>query len=75
MERMTMDLTRDEARLLAEHLKIYLKHLDAELARTERYQLQHALAREARVLESIFQRLDDAVAAATTPSGVAPARP
>lgn len=63
MAAMTLDLTSDEARLLVEHLQIYLRHVDAELARTERYQLQHALARQERVLETIFQRLSDAVQA------------
>lgn len=69
---MTLDLTPDEARLLVEHFKIYLRHVDAELARTDRYQLQHALAREERVLESIFQRLSDAVTANAAPAGARP---
>ncbi|HWO10037.1 MAG TPA: hypothetical protein VNN80_11175 [Polyangiaceae bacterium] len=65
---MTFDLTPDEAQLLVEHLKIYLRHLDTELSRTDRYQLQHALAREERTLESVWQRLSEAVAATTAES-------
>ena len=65
---MTLDLTPDEARLLVDHLRIYLRRLDTELARTDRYQLQHALAREERMLESVWQRLSQAVAATPAPS-------
>lgn len=58
---MTIELTPDEARLLVDHLRIYLEHLDKEVAHTDRYQLQHALARDERALTSIFARLKDAV--------------
>jgi hypothetical protein len=58
---MTIELTPDEARLLVDHLKIYLDHLDKEVAHTDRYELQHALARDERGLTSIFARLNAAV--------------
>jgi hypothetical protein len=69
---MTLDLTMDEARLLVTHLQRYLRHLDGELARTDRYELQHTLAREERILESIFQRLSDAVAVAPADTSASP---
>lgn len=66
---MTFDLTPAEARLLVEHLRIYLERLDTELARADRYQLQHALAREGRMLESVCDRLSEAVGPPPAPSG------
>lgn len=71
---MTFELSPDEARLLLEHMKIYLRHVDTELSRTDRYQLQHALAREERTLESIVERLSQVLAGAAGQSRAAPDR-
>ena len=54
------ELSSDEARLLLEHLAAHLKHLDAELVRTDQHDLQHALAAEVRSLQAIEERLSHA---------------
>lgn len=63
---MMLDLSMDEGRLLATHLQRYLKHVDAELVRTDKYELQHALAREERTLEGILDRLRESLARASS---------
>jgi hypothetical protein len=41
-----LDLTEEERNLLAIHLDRHIDHLDAELIRTDRRELQRALASE-----------------------------
>jgi len=54
----TLDLSPQEIQLLATHLVRYVDHLDAELVRTDKHELQHALAREIEALRSIARRLE-----------------
>lgn len=56
----TLDLSPQEIQLLATHLVRYVDHLDAELVRTDKHELQHALAREIEALRSIARRLESA---------------
>ena len=56
----TLDLSPQEIQLLATHLVRHVAHLDAELVRTDKPDLQHALAREIEVLRSIARRLESA---------------
>ena len=55
---LTFDLSPEEQQLLATHLARYIGHLDAELVRTEKHDLQHALAREIEQLRTILRRLE-----------------
>lgn len=52
-----LDLSPEEARLLALHLDRHLHRLDADLVRTDQHQLQHALALEIAALQGIEERL------------------
>jgi len=52
-----LELSVDEARLLAAHLGQHIKRLDAELVRTDKHDLQHALAREIEALQGVEDRL------------------
>lgn len=52
-----LELSLQEARLLALHLGRHLKHLDAELVRTDKHDLQHSLAREIETLQTVEDRL------------------
>ena len=54
----TIDLSSEEQTLLAVHLDRHLHHLDAELVRTEKHDLAHALAREIEQLRAIVRRLE-----------------
>ena len=54
----TIDLSPEEQTLLAVHLDRHLHHLDAELVRTEKHDLAHALAREIEQLRAIVRRLE-----------------
>ena len=56
-----LELSSDEARLLVEHLSQHLRHLDAELVRTDKHELQHALAREIETLQVVLTRLSTTV--------------
>ena len=67
----TLELTESETRLLATHLERHLEHLDAELVRTDKHELQHALAREIEVLRSIVGRLAAGRGAAAAGRGMA----
>jgi len=54
----TIDLSSEERQLLLSHLHRHIAHLDAELVRTEKHDLAHALAREIEQLRAIARRLD-----------------
>ena len=70
-----LQLTDDEARLLASHLSWHLRQLDAELIRTDKHELQHALAVETEEIRHLVDRLRVAVPEPTTvPAGSATAR-
>lgn len=51
-------LSADEVELLAAHLRRHLDQVDKELIRTERHQLQHAIALELKALEAVLSRLE-----------------
>lgn len=53
----SFELSPEEQRLLKTHLDRYLVHLDAELVRTEKHDLAHALAHEIEQLRAIERRL------------------
>lgn len=52
-----LELTDAEARLLIMHLVRYLEHLDQELVRTDKHDLQHRLALEIEELQGVASRL------------------
>ncbi len=52
-----LQLSDEEARLLAAHLSWHLRQLDAELVRTDRRELQHALAAEAEKIRGLANRI------------------
>lgn len=54
----TLELSDSETQLLATHLARYVEHLDAELVRTDKHDLQHALAREIDGLRALLRRLE-----------------
>ena len=54
---MTLELTDDDARQLRELLEDYLPDLKREVARTDVYALQHAMARRQELCERILARL------------------
>jgi hypothetical protein len=53
----SIELSSEERRLLKGHLDRYLTALDAELDRTEKHDLAHALAREIEQLRAIERKL------------------
>jgi hypothetical protein len=57
-----LTLTPEEARLLLRHLTQRLEHLDAELVRTDKRELQHALALEIDALRTLTERIRAAAA-------------
>ncbi|MBK9000569.1 MAG: hypothetical protein IPM35_33020 [Myxococcales bacterium] len=52
-----LNLSPQEARLLVLHLDRHLHRLDADLVRTDKHELQHALAQEIAALQGIEERL------------------
>jgi hypothetical protein len=54
----TIALSSEERQLLLSHLRHHIRHLDAELVRTEKHELAHALAREIEQLRAIVLRLE-----------------
>jgi hypothetical protein len=55
-----LQLSTEEARLLALHLERYTAHLDAELVRTDKRELQKELSAEIARLREIRDRLEAA---------------
>ena len=53
-----LSLSQDEVELLAAHLGRHLDQVDKELIRTEKHQLQHAIALESKALEAVLLRLE-----------------
>jgi hypothetical protein len=54
---MTLDLSYDEARLLKVQLERRIGELDGELVRTDKHELQHALALDIDKLRAVEARL------------------
>jgi hypothetical protein len=63
---MNLTLTEDEARFLKQQLLREIKEVDRELVRTDKHDLQHAIARDADKLRVIASRIDQLLAAAGT---------
>lgn len=57
-ERATLQLTAEELPLLVNHLRRHLEQVAQELVRTDNPTLQHAIARELKVLEGVMARLE-----------------
>jgi hypothetical protein len=55
---MKLELSGEELTVLVAHLKRHLDQVDKELVRTDNPRLQHAIAREVRVLEGVVARLE-----------------
>ncbi len=54
---MQLELTSHEATLLKRQLTRHLETLERDLVRTDKYELQHALARDVESLHAIESRL------------------
>lgn len=52
------EMSDDELTLLATHLRRHLDQVDQELVRTDNPTLQHAIAREVKILEGVMRRLE-----------------
>jgi hypothetical protein len=63
---MQLNLTDEEARLLALHLTKHIKHVDDELVHTDKRSMQRELALDERRLVSILEKLEDCLASAGT---------
>ncbi len=57
----TLELSEDDVRFLRDQLNERLSALDAELVRTDRRRLQHALAEDARRLQGLVERITTVV--------------
>ena len=57
---MKLELSPPEAEFLAAQLRRHVAELEAELARTDKHQLQHALACDVDALKAILNRLVEA---------------
>ena len=62
-----LQLSDDEARLLASHLERHLRRLEAELVHTDRRDLRHALAAEIAELRAVAGRVSPTVLASAEP--------
>ena len=67
-----LELSSDELSLLELHLRRHLDSMDRELIRTEKRELQHAIAREVAQLERLLTRIQRTITSADT-SGVSEA--
>jgi hypothetical protein len=54
---MQIDLSQDEAQFLSLQLARHLQHIESELAHTDKFELQHALAQDLERLRAISERL------------------
>lgn len=54
----TLRLSAEELTLLSTHLHRHLHLIEKELVRTDNPTLQHAIAREVKVLEQLVARID-----------------
>ncbi len=58
-----IELTPEEARLLREHLTLYLSDFRRQVAGTENPEFRHTLQRDQNLLEEILRRLEQEEAA------------
>jgi hypothetical protein len=64
---MQLELTNDEASFLKSQLSRHLEHVEGELARTDKHELQHALAQDASALRAILDRVGRIAQSKPTP--------
>jgi hypothetical protein len=55
---MNLEISAQEAQLLRTHLARHLQDVEHELVRTDKAELQHAIARELENLRAVLRRLD-----------------
>jgi hypothetical protein len=55
---MNLEISAQDAKLLRMHLARHLEIVENELARTDKHELQHALATELDRLRALLQRID-----------------
>lgn len=55
---MNLELSESQARFLKNHLELRIDALEKEAARTDRHDLQHALATDVDRLKEILGRID-----------------
>jgi hypothetical protein len=58
---MNVELSESQARLLKKQLEVRVDELEKEAARTDRHDLQHALALDIDRLKEILARVDSAL--------------
>ena len=58
---MKLELSPAEAEFLAAQLRRHIHEVEGELVRTDKHQLQHALASDVDTLKAILNRLTQAV--------------
>ncbi|HEX8795333.1 MAG TPA: hypothetical protein VF765_30500 [Polyangiaceae bacterium] len=56
---MNVELSESQARFLKKHLELRVDELEKEAARTDRHDLQHALAVDIERLKEILARVED----------------
>jgi maltooligosyltrehalose synthase len=57
-ERMNLEISTQDAQLLRNHLARHVQDVENELVRTDKHELQHALAGELERLRALLQRID-----------------
>ena len=55
---MNLEISPQEAQLLRTHLRRHVEHVENELVRTDKAELQHSLAKELENLRALLQRID-----------------
>ncbi|HEX4517497.1 MAG TPA: hypothetical protein VH054_28320 [Polyangiaceae bacterium] len=55
---MNLQISPQDAQLLRTHLARHLEHVENELVRTDKVELQHSLARDLENLRALLRRLD-----------------
>jgi hypothetical protein len=60
---MNLELSERQARLLRTQLERHIDELEKEAARTDRHDLQHALANDVDALKEVLGRVDDVLRA------------
>ena len=72
---MHLELTDEEARMLALHLERHIKRVDDELVHTDSRQMQRELAHDERRLVAILEKLEGAIHDVAVPLDTEPTWP
>jgi len=67
---MKLELSNEDARFLKDQLTRHAARVEDELVHTDKHELQHALARDAQRLRQILGRLEGALEAQSSSTGV-----